>query len=537
MQQLRRQAVSTVNESISVPIRVHSNCEHNKPISCVKGKNGNGILVVKAFGQDSVQPVDTDKFPNDIQPCSIRDQELRLFHERERKRAAEFARQQKRKEEELRLTLELQKQRLQSVRRQYAGRGETMHISKPKSLTAIPYPDEVVIEERECVVEVSMGDGGEEEEEVEGRKDDLLSMTFRGWHEIKTAIEEQDEEDEEKEEQGEVQMEGDGFDDEELAAERGDEDYGRDGEEEEEEEWEEEIKDDGQDEKGVVQGDLNLFSLPLTTLEANHQPQIKATAVEDPPPPPPDPPLPLTPTPAFTLAPKPSSGPQLARMRLLAAASPSTSAHPPPAAHQPHNSPPSPAPSSYVNTSSFKIVHLNSFLPGCILPTSNSDDQPSNKPFLGAPLTSASLQSTDVTAAVLAAHTSMRVVKSQLSSYSHPNWNKERKKGAMVNQTPSSSSSSGLLLAGQWYKGRLLPTRLDCSDAEGLAKIAEKAKDMGVTLPPLCACPAGGGGTRERQAIDAAYVLKCATNCPLFHRPKLYEKLVNDLLVERGVLT
>ena len=193
MQQLGRQAISVSTVNVSVPIRGQTNCEHNRPISCIKGSSGNGILVVKAFGAESVVPIDHAAMPNDVQSSTLKDQELRLFHEREKKRSTEFSRQLKQKEEEARRSLKYQKLRLLTARRHYEGRGgrggRTVII--PKTHTSSTPPNEAFagpLQER------GGDEGGEIEEVMRGAADELLSMTFRGWQEVRTVIEENEEE-------------------------------------------------------------------------------------------------------------------------------------------------------------------------------------------------------------------------------------------------------------------------------------------------------------------------------------------------------
>lgn len=52
---------------------------------------------------------------------------------------------------------------------------------------------------------------------------------------------------------------------------------------------------------------------------------------------------------------------------------------------------------------------------------------------------------------------------------------------------------------------------------------------MSLALPPLCSCSV-------TDPFDVRYVWRCGRNCPLYARPSLYERLLNDLLVTNKVL-
>lgn len=58
---------------------------------------------------------------------------------------------------------------------------------------------------------------------------------------------------------------------------------------------------------------------------------------------------------------------------------------------------------------------------------------------------------------------------------------------------------------------------------------AVQVQSMSLALPPLCRCSV-------TDPFDVRYVWRCGRNCPLYARPSLYERLLNDLLVTNKVL-
>lgn len=58
---------------------------------------------------------------------------------------------------------------------------------------------------------------------------------------------------------------------------------------------------------------------------------------------------------------------------------------------------------------------------------------------------------------------------------------------------------------------------------------AVQVQSMSLVLPPLCSCSV-------TDPFDVRYVWRCGRNCPLYARPSLYERLLNDLLVTNKVL-
>jgi hypothetical protein len=116
--------------------------------------------------------------------------------------------------------------------------------------------------------------------------------------------------------------------------------------------------------------------------------------------------------------------------------------------------------------------------------------------------------------------------------------------------------------SGKLYKGKLLPVAISSTDKLGLSRVAQKVRcgtwyrsaatqlasmkggsppyhsgwpvcsqvaDLGdkVMLPRLCSCP------NSASPFDAAYVQKCARNCPLYGQTARY---VSRARVERDIM-
>ncbi|GHP03737.1 hypothetical protein PPROV_000249200 [Pycnococcus provasolii] len=62
------------------------------------------------------------------------------------------------------------------------------------------------------------------------------------------------------------------------------------------------------------------------------------------------------------------------------------------------------------------------------------------------------------------------------------------------------------------------------------SRLTEKLDELGIELPPLCACPHG------THPLDSSYPFKCGRNCPLFRSPDRYAASLNQVLYAYGVL-
>ncbi|PNH04805.1 hypothetical protein TSOC_008932 [Tetrabaena socialis] len=85
---------------------------------------------------------------------------------------------------------------------------------------------------------------------------------------------------------------------------------------------------------------------------------------------------------------------------------------------------------------------------------------------------------------------------------------------------------------GKLYKGRPLPLAVSVNDEFGLARIAQKAAELGakLVLPRLCSC------VNPSSVFDRKYVTHCARNCPLYQQPARYEALLTGLLRAADVI-
>ncbi|GLI63269.1 hypothetical protein VaNZ11_006174 [Volvox africanus] len=87
-------------------------------------------------------------------------------------------------------------------------------------------------------------------------------------------------------------------------------------------------------------------------------------------------------------------------------------------------------------------------------------------------------------------------------------------------------------LGAKAYKGKVLPVAISVTDVAGLSRVAQKVSEISekLDLPRLCACP------NNATIFDPTYVNKCARNCPLYHQPERYERLLTTWLREKNII-